>query len=1523
MARTNEFSGAGLYDPAMEKDSCGLGMVARIDGEISHGVVARALLILRRLGHRGAVGADGATGDGAGILMQIPHGFLASEMASRGVRLPPRGEYGAGMLFLPRDPQVRLFCEGRFERVLREEGLEPLGWRDVPVDEGACGQSGRASRPAICQIFLPRGGLTEEAFERKLLVVRKRAQREIAGSGRPGAGAFYVCSLSSRTLVYKGQLQGEKLDAFYPDLRDPGLRSALAIVHERYSTNTFPQWKLAHPYRYLAHNGEINTIRGNTNWMNAREGAMRSELFGANFAKILPIIEEGGSDSSSLDNALELFVANGVSPETALMFLIPEAWQEDRFMDPARRAFYEYNARMMEPWDGPAAILFSDGRVAGAISDRNGLRPLRYVVTEGREMIMASEAGVLDLEPERIVRRGILRPGTLILVDTLTGRIREDEEIKAEAARRESYASWTECNRRRLDGFRGLEQERVMHPNLLAARKRIFGLTPEEVSGELIPTALRGEEPLGSMGVDAPLAILSRRPVLLFDYFRQSFAQVTNPPIDPIRERAVMSLVQYLGGHGDRLDRIETEKRRPFVELKSPILTNGEMADLRNAEEEGFRSRVLPMTFQPDGGPGELERSLDTLCERAERSARRGDTILVLSDRNIGLYAAPIPSLLALGAVHQHLIRRKLRTRLDLVVEAGDIRDVMHLALLLGYGAKAVNPYMAFECLREAKASGAVPEGIDLTTLCGNYLRAMDRGLLKVMARMGISTLQSYQGAQIFEILGLGREVTERCFTGTPSRLGGIGFDRIAEEALARHREGYGEAPGEGGPAGGEERLFTASLAASLRRACRERDGEAFRAYAAEVEARQRRFVLRSLFRFRPGVPVPLEEVEGEESLLTRFTTGAVSVGAVSPECHETLAVAMNRLKGRSNSGEGGESPLRDEPGSLGPRRSATRQVASGRFGVTLSYLVHAEEIQIKMAQGAKPGEGGHLPGNKVTREIAELRHTAEGTSLVSPPPHHDIYSIEDLAQLVHDLQSVNPEARINVKLACRAGIGAIAAGVVKARADAVALCSHDGGTGAAPLSSMRHVGFPWEVGVAETQQTLMLNDLRSRVVLQVEGRMLTGRDVVVAALLGAEEFGFTTAALAVCGCVLCRRCHTGRCPAGIATQDRDLRSRFSGRPEDLEAFFLFLVRQVRELMAELGFRRFEELVGRVDRLEALPDREGKEACLDLDPILLPLDLPARIGRRGEPFRPRVPESPLEKALLAQVERQLASGEEEGRVHPVDNRDRAVGARLSGILERRGLLPLPCPVTLSFRGTAGQSFGAFCAPGLILSLEGAANDYLGKGLSGGILAVYPSPRASFEARGNAIAGNTLLYGATSGEAYLCGTCGERFAVRNSGALAVAEGAGNHCCEYMTGGTVVLLGPTGKNFGAGMTGGCAFVLDEEGRLEDRCHEDSVRVEPLSDPADEERLLGLLRDHRDRTGSLRAGELLDRWDAWRLLFRKVLPREGIPAREAAADPGATRTEPSPRGRRRDTFPDPKTHSRKLPEKDRIES
>lgn len=1476
MVRSDEIARQGLYDPAMERDSCGLGLVVSVNDDVSHRIVTRALGILRRLSHRGAVDADGSTGDGAGILLQIPHAFLAEEMALRGVVLPPPGDYAAGMLFLPRSPQMRLFCEGRFERVAREEGLLLLGWRELPVDEKACGAAGRASRPAICQVFLLRGALSREEFECKLLVVRKRAQREIAASGRDGADAFYVCSLSSRTMVYKGQLLGSTLDAFYPELRDIRVQSALAMVHERYSTNTFPQWKLAHPYRYLAHNGEINTIRGNVNWMHAREGVMHAANFGEDYRKLFPVVEHGGSDSANLDNVFELFLRGGLAPETILMFLIPEAWQGNRLMDPDKRAFYEYHARMMEPWDGPAALLFSDGVVAGAVSDRNGLRPLRYLVTDEGEVIMASEAGVVDLAPERILRRGILGPGTMFLVDTGRRCIREDEEIRRDIVRRKDFLAWTEANRRTLAAFRGLGQERVMHPHLLAVRRRIFGLSGEVMAEEVLPMALFGEEAIGSMGGDIPPAMLAEGPVSLFDYFRQSFAQVTNPPIDPIRERTVMSLTQYLGGHGDRLDEAEMEER-PYVELSSPVLSNGEMADLRNLDAQGFRSRVLPMTFQSDGGPGELERALDILCDRAESSVLRGDTILVLSDRNIGLYAAPVPSLLALGAVHAHLVRKKLRTRVDLVVEAGDVWNVHHLALLVGFGAKAVNPYMVFEGLREAFREKASPEGMSFDALCGNCVAALDLGLLKVLARMGISTLQSYHGAQIFEILGLADAVVHRCFPGTPVRLKGISFDVLAEDVLKRHGMAYETLKDGVAETEPDRFFFTGALAKELRLACREKDYSRFLRYTAEVERRQPRFVLRGLLRFRPGVSVPLEEVESEEHLLARFTSGAASVGSISPECHETLACAMNRLGGRSNSGEGGEDPSRNTPDGTRSTRSATRQVASGRFGVTLSYLVHAEEIQVKMAQGAKPGEGGHLPGTKVTPEIARIRHTEQGTDLISPPPHHDIYSIEDLAQLLYDLRNVNPGARMNVKLACRAGVGTIAAGVVKAHADVLALCGCDGGTGAAPLSSMRSVGFPWEVGLAETQQTLLLNDLRSRVILQVEGRMMTGRDVVTAALLGAEEFGFTTAALAVCGCLLCRQCHRNRCPVGIATQDADKRSCFTGRAEDLETFFRYLARQVRALMAELGFRRFEDMVGRADCLEPLGGREGKAAHLDLMSLLHIPDLPSRIGRSHRAFRPFSLEGCLDTALVAAAEVWFEKGTPPEGPFPVNNTNRSVGAMLSGYLEFLGCVPPPRPLSFSFHGVAGQSFGAFCASGVTLVLRGAANDYLGKGLSGGTLVVAPPEKSGFEPGRSAIVGNTALYGATFGEAFLLGRSGERFAVRNSGARAVVEGTGNHCCEYMTGGVVVVLGATGRNFGAGMSGGIAFVLDEDEMLERRCADEDLQVSPLETSEEDALLRELLDAHQRHTGSPRAGILLENWETERHMFRKVVPRK----------------------------------------------
>lgn len=1465
----------GLYDPQNEKDSCGLGALVNIRGDFSHEIVTRGLEVLKKMKHRGAVGADESTGDGSGIMLRLPHEFLKRETEKAGFSLPSPSKYAVGMAFLPREPHASLYCEGVLERIAKEEDLFFMGWREVPVRENACGISGRATRPAITQFFVSNGNKTGRTFDQKLLILRKRVQKEITLSGKPYMDYFYICSLSAEKIIYKGQILGEKLDEFYPDLQDPLLKSSFVIVHERYSTNTFPLWRLAHPYRFLAHNGEINTIRGNVNWMNAWEGTMHSESFGEDLQKVLPVIEGGGSDSACLDNVAEFFTANGISIEHAMMMLIPEAWQNSPLMSRQKRSFYEYHARVMEPWDGPAALIFSDGRKIGAMVDRNGLRPLRYSIMDDHTLLIASEAGVLETGQARITRRGILRPGKMMIADTVSGKLFMDREIKAKVCGAENYPSWLEENMIHLSDLEGGE-ERKMNGKLLTIRQKVFGYTRKEIETVLLPMAKNGSEPIGSMGWDWPVAALSRSPDLFFDYFRQCFAQVTNPPIDPIREKSVMSLIQYIGAHGDRTDKIETEEKMEFLKLEYPVLSNRDMAAIRNLDNPAFRSTVLPMTFQVEGGEQELKKALETLCNRAEKSVERGFNILILSDRNIGLYSTAIPSLLALGAVHHHLIRKKLRTRIDLIVETADARDVMHLALLAGYGAKAVNPYLAFETLRQEWTRSNLSADMELEEVFSNYSKALCTGLMKILAKMGISTLQSYHGAQIFEILGLSEDLVDLYFSGTPTCIPGIDLRMIEKESLQRHYNAYEALPEpQISTEGPESPLFNPVTARKLREACRTGSYAAYLEYTELVDKLRQKGTIRGLLDFDPDNSIPVEEVEPVENILRRFTTGALSLGSISRECHENLAIAMNRIGARSNSGEGGEDPERYlSPENSNNSRSASKQIASGRFGVDISYLVNCSELQIKMAQGAKPGEGGHLPGSKVSGEIARLRNATPGIDLISPPPHHDIYSIEDLAQLIYDLRNANSNARINVKLASRAGIGTIATGVVKAHADVVTICGHDGGTGAAPISSMKYSGIPWEIGLAEVQQTLMLNGLRSRVRLQVDGKLMTGTDVVVAALLGAEEFGFTTAALVACGCVMCRQCNRNICPAGIATQSPELRKRFKATPDEVINYFRFIAREVRNLLSQLGYRSLDDITGKVELLKKRETADNRGSSLDLSPLLYKPELPSRIGRKYE--KKWVPN--LEKALDKELISSLKTTQKtvEKALYQIHNTDRSVGTLLSGYLERQRGQKKGCKektLEFCFRGTAGQSFGAFLTRGITLTLEGDANDYLGKGLSGGRIVIRPEPDPAFKAEENVIAGNTILYGAISGEVFLNGRCGERFAVRNSGANAVVEGIGNHGCEYMTGGTVVILGPTGCNFGAAMSGGTAYVLDETGDFDKRCNHETVEITPLKNTDDINILLELIKEHFRTTGSRKADMILDQWKNYESRFLKV--------------------------------------------------
>ncbi len=1484
MEKFNAYERQGLYNPDMEKDSCGVGFIANIKGEKSHAILEQGLQILKSLKHRGAVGADASTGDGAGILFQMPHDFFKKETEKLNINLPKPGDYAVCMAFLPRQPNARLYCEGILEKIIREEQQILLGWREVPVNTSACGESARATRPVVAQVFIDRAGQGEEAFERKLLIIRKRVQKIINDAKKPYTESFYVCSFSSRTIIYKGQILGYKLEEFYIDLLDDSIKTSIVLVHERYSTNTFPSWKLAQPFRYTAHNGEINTIRGNVNWMNAREGVMQSQTFGDDFKKILPIIEPGGSDSASLDNALELFVANEHSMENSMMMLIPEAWQNNLKMNREKRAFYEYHARVIEPWDGPATIAFTDGIKIGVTVDRNALRPARYLLTKDDRIIMASETGVIGVPAEMVLKKGCLQPGRILLVNTKEGRVISDNEIKTSAYMSKPFAEWVDRNRLTLNDIDKPYGGKKMNFEDLHRNQRVFGFTEEELEKVIAYMVENGKEPIGSMGIDTPIAVLSEHPQLLFNYFKQKFAQVTNPPIDYIREEMVMSLVQFIGNHGKLLDKIETERDNKYIKLEQPILRNSELESIRSLSNEDFKAITIPMVFQADYEGNGLKEALDYLCKRAEESVKLGYNILILSDRNIDMYSAPIPSLLALGAVHHHLVRQKLRTAVDLIIETGEARDAMHIALLAGFGAKAINPYMAFASIWDMvenkiylKKSVAIEEAI------GNYIDAICEGLLKIISRMGISTLQSYSGAQIFEVIGINQKVIDEYFTATPAVISGIGLDGISKEVLLRQNCAYNKFGklDKGGEIfwsrDGECHAFNPEVTLKLRKACVENNHDIYNEYAyAANEQNDYRTTIRSLLQFKKKQSISLDEVEATEAILKRFRISAMSFGSLSIEAHETIAAAANRIGAASNCGEGGENPSRYNT-SLGSDnlKSSVKQVASGRFGVTLNYLVNCNEIEIKMAQGAKPGEGGHLPGFKVTPEIAKVRHSAMEIDLVSPPPHHDIYSIEDLAQLVFDLKNVNPKARIVVKLVSQIGVGTVAAGVAKAHADVVLICGHDGGTGAAPISSMKHVGLPWELGLAEAQQTLLLNDLRSRITLQVDGKMKTGRDVVIAALLGAEEYGFATAALISIGCKMCRRCHLNKCPAGIATQEQAMRKNFNGEPEHLINYLTFVAGEIREIMAQLGFRTMDEMIGRVDVLQAQQSDSDKMKNCDLSQILYRPELPSRIAGKCMIKQDHKTELVLDRKLIADSEAALEKGIKIEHALKIKNTDRSFGTMLSGeIAQRYGDDGLPeDTIKIFLEGSAGQSFGAFAAKGLTMRLEGEANDYLGKGLSGGKIILVPPAKAVFNPSENIIAGNTLLYGATSGEVYISGRVGQRFCVRNSGATAVVEGIGDHGCEYMTGGTVVILGTTGNNFGAGMSGGVAYVLDEEGELEGRCNKEMVDIENLSSSKDYKLIKELIERHYQYTNSIKAKNILEQWSTYAKLFFKV--------------------------------------------------
>jgi glutamate synthase (ferredoxin) len=1487
----------GLYDSRYEHDACGVGFVVHIKGQRSHAIVRQALQVLINLLHRGACGCEANTGDGAGILIQMPDRFLRKEAARLGITLPPEQEYGTGAVFLPRDGALRQDIEALFERITAEEGQHVLGWRDVPTDDATLGPSAVAVEPVFRQIFIAAGAgdpgdspaQANARFERKLYVIRKRVEHAVDAMALPDPRAFYVPSLSSRTLIYKGMLTASQIAPMFPDLSDPDVESALALVHQRFSTNTFPSWPLAHPYRYIAHNGEINTLRGNINWMKAREALLESDVLGDDLKKILPIIREGGSDTAVFDNVLEFLVMAGRSLPHAVLMMIPEPWQNHEGMSPELRAFYEYHSSLMEPWDGPASIAFTDGTVIGAVLDRNGLRPSRYYVTTDDLVVMASEVGVLDIPAEKIVVKERLHPGRIFLVDTAQGRIISDEEIKRELALAKPYAEWLQQNLTHIEDVPAAPYLPQPDHDTVLLRQRAFGYTQEDLKLVLGPMGTAGEEPVGSMGTDTPLAVLSKRPRLLYDYFTQLFAQVTNPPLDAIREELVTSMESTIGPEGNLLDPRPSSCRQ--ISITYPIIDNDQTAKLRHIDLPGFQSVTLPMLYRPEEGGMALERALEILCEQASEAVKAGRTILILSDRGVSRHFAAIPSLLATAGVHHHLVREGTRTRCALVVESGDAREVHHVALLIGYGAGSVNPYLAFETLDDMIRQ-RVLEGITHERAVANYIKGLNKGVLKVMSKMGISTLQSYCGAQIFEAVGLDQAFVDRYFTWTSSRIGGVGLEVIAQEVQQRHDRAFPRRTGSaaeldsGGEyqwrRDGELHLFNPETVFKLQHATRSGQYGIYREYTKLVNDQSRRLgTLRGLLDFKPAPPVPLEEVEPVEAIVKRFATGAMSYGSISQEAHETIAIAMNRLGGKSNTGEGGEDPARNRPDPNGDsRRSAIKQVASARFGVTSEYLVNADDLQIKMAQGAKPGEGGQLPGPKVYPWIAKVRHSTPGVTLLSPPPHHDIYSIEDLAQLIFDLKNANPVARVHVKLVAEVGVGTIAAGVAKAHGDVVLISGHDGGTGASPLTAIKHSGIPWELGLAETQQVLLMNDLRDRIVVQVDGQLKTGRDVVIAALLGAEEFGFATAALVVSGCIMMRVCHLNTCPVGVATQDPELRAKFTGKPEFVENYFRFVAEDVRELMAELGFRTLDEMVGRADRLNVKPALDHwKAAGVDLSRILYQPSIPADASRRCVRRQEHGLENVLDHTLIAAAAPALENREPVTLHLPIRNANRAVGTMLGYEVTRRyGGEGLPDDtIRIHFTGSAGQSFGAFVPRGISLVLEGDANDFWGKGLSGGRLLVYPPSASTFAAEENVIIGNVALYGATSGEAYVRGIAGERFAVRNSGAHAVVEAVGDHACEYMTGGRVVVLGRTGRNFAAGMSGGVAYVVDADGTFPQRCNRGLVDLEGLEDAEEGEFVHALIARHAGYTGSTRAAGLLSSWPRTRARIVKVIPRD----------------------------------------------
>ncbi len=1479
----------GLYDPQFEHDACGVGFVCQMKGKRSHEIIEQALTILVNLDHRGACGCEANTGDGAGILMQVPHKFLAKVTGPLGITLPSAGQYGVGMVFTSRDPKIREASAQTFAKIAAEQGQEVLGWRDIPTDHSSLGATAVASEPFMRQVFIKRGTncADDQAFERQLYIIRKRAHAEVRTAHADEA--WYCASLSCRTVIYKGMLMPEQVDKYYPDLRDPDIDSALALVHSRFSTNTFPSWERSHPYRYIAHNGEINTLRGNINWMKARESLLESELFGADLKKIFPVVNVNGSDSAMFDNVFELLVMGGRSLPHAMMMMIPEPWLGHESMSDEKKAFYEYHSCLMEPWDGPASVAFTDGKSIGATLDRNGLRPSRYYVTKDDLVIMASEAGVLPVAPENVAFKGRLQPGRMFLVDMEQGRIVADQEIKETIAAKQPYRQWLKDNLVELAKVKDAPEVPVPDHKTVLQRQQAFGYSFEDQRMLLLPMAKDGVEAVGSMGTDIPLAVLSDKSKLLYDYFKQLFAQVTNPPIDCIREEIVTSPVTTIGAERNLLN--PTPESCHLIELKSPILTNEELAKLKHVAEGQFRSVTIPILFEAQQGAKGLEKAMTEVCAQADRSIAAGVNIIILSDRGINKQNAAIPALLAVAGLHHHLIRAGTRTRVGLVLESGEPREVHHFCVLIGYGCGAINPYLAFETLDDMIRQGLLVN-TDHKTACKNYVKAATKGIVKVASKIGISTIQSYLGAQIFECVGLNRAVVDRYFTNTASRIGGADMEVIARELLMRHNHAFpdrqvnGHTLEVGGDyqwrKEGEAHLFSPQVIHTLQKAVRTGSYETYKQYAVLVNNQMKQhYTLRGLLDFKQRTPVPIEEVESVEQIVKRFKTGAMSYGSISKEAHEALAIAMNRIGGKSNTGEGGEDPDRytwsNERGDS--KNSAIKQVASGRFGVTSLYLSQARELQIKMAQGAKPGEGGQLPGGKVYPWIAKVRHSTPGVGLISPPPHHDIYSIEDLSELIHDLKNSNRAARVSVKLVSEVGVGTIAAGVAKAHADVVLISGFDGGTGASPQTSIKHAGLPWELGLAETHQTLVLNNLRSRIAVETDGQLKTGRDVIIAALLGAEEFGFATAPLVTLGCIMMRVCHLNTCPVGVATQDPRLRKNFTGDPAHTVNFMQFIAQEVREIMAELGFRTINEMVGRTDALEPRAAvAHWKAKGIDLSNLLYQPPAGPEVGRYCQIPQDHGLEKSLDLTTLLDLGKPaIERGEKVTADLPIKNTNRVVGTILGNEITKRHPQGLPDnTVHLKFHGSAGQSLGAFIPRGVTIELEGDANDYVGKGLSGGRIIIYPPAGSTFTAEENIIVGNVALYGATGGEVFIRGMAGERFAVRNSGVNTVVEAVGDHGCEYMTGGKVVVLGPTGRNFAAGMSGGVAYILDEAGDFAKRCNMQMVALEQV-EAAEVEEVRQLIQRHADATRSQKAFKVLALWEEMVPKFVKVMPKD----------------------------------------------